>query len=325
MKNACIVGYGAVGPVHAYALSQTENANVYAVCDIDKKRAKKCSDEYNCKMYYDFDKMLEDENIDVVHICTPHYLHKDMVVKSLKAGKYVVLEKPVALNKSELDEIIDFVNKNNAQNKVCVVLQNRTNNAIVKLKEIADNEKTGKLLGIIGMMNWHRDESYYKQDEWRGKKSTEGGGVMINQAVHLLDMMLFFGGKVKSINTSINHWKIKNIEVEDISQALIEFENGATGIFQATNCYVCDEPYYIDIKFENIHLRYADGMLYQITKDGCNVIAKDELVKVGKSYWGNGHCNVINSYYSYLNTGIKRFSNICDAFDTMDLLYKFYE
>ena len=124
MKNACIVGYGAIGPVHAAAVSRTPYANLYAVCDINIERAQKCSQKYGCKVYTEFRDLLSDKSIDTVHICTPHYLHKDMVIEALEAGKYVVLEKPVAINMDELNEIVEYVEKNNG------VCYNPTYNAV---------------------------------------------------------------------------------------------------------------------------------------------------------------------------------------------------
>ena len=102
MKNVCVVGYGAVGPVHAAALEKIQNAQLYAVCDINPQKLKRCSSQYGCKEFSDFDEMLLDTNIDAVHICTPHYLHKEMAVKALNAGKAVVLEKPVGISFIEL-------------------------------------------------------------------------------------------------------------------------------------------------------------------------------------------------------------------------------
>jgi len=96
-KNACVVGYGAVGPIHAKSLAKSEYANMYAICDCIPERADKGARLYGAKAIYDFDEMLTDKNIDVVHICTPHYLHKDMAIKALSAGKNIVLEKPIAM------------------------------------------------------------------------------------------------------------------------------------------------------------------------------------------------------------------------------------
>ena len=113
------------------------------------------------------------------------------------------------------DELVEFVNSKENKNKLCVMLQNRRNICIEKLKEIILNNDVGKLKGLTGSVFWKRDEAYYNQDEWRGKWSTEGGGLLINQTVHMIDMMIYFGGKVTDFKSDINHWYISNIEVED--------------------------------------------------------------------------------------------------------------
>ncbi len=323
--NICIVGYGAIGPVHANAIKKIKNVTLYAVCDINDSRARQCADEYNCIVYNDFEEMLKDCNIDVVHICTPHYLHKDMTIKALKSGKDVVLEKPVAINKNEMDELVAFVNSDENKKKLCVMLQNRRNVCIEKLKEIVLNNDLGKLKGIIGNVFWKRDEAYYNQDEWRGKWATEGGGLLINQTVHMIDMMLYFGGKVEDFKASINHWHISNIEVEDNAQVLMYFENGARGIFNASNCYVVDEPYILDLLFEKAHYRYADNCLYKIGEKGAEYITSDKSVKVGKSYWGSGHLTVISSFYDSLNGNGEHYTDINDAYDTMKLVFDIYD
>ena len=106
MKNVCIVGYGAIGPTHAAAVSKTESARLYAVCEIDPERREKCIAEHSGVVAYsDFDEMLADKMIDSVHICTPHYLHFEMAKKALAAGKQVVCEKPVTMTEEEYDEL----------------------------------------------------------------------------------------------------------------------------------------------------------------------------------------------------------------------------
>ena len=323
--NACIVGYGAIGPVHANAINQINGVTLYAVCDINNERAKKCANEYNCIIYNSFDEMLKDSSIDAVHICTPHYLHKEMTLKALKAGKDVVLEKPVAISKADMDELVEFVNSSENKNKLCVMLQNRRNVCIEKLKEIISDNDLGKLKGVTGNVFWKRDEAYYDQDEWRGKWITEGGGLLINQTVHMIDMMLYFGGKVKDFKSTINHWFVSNIEVEDNAQVLMFFENGARGIFNASNCYVTDEPYILDLLFEKAHYRYSDNCLYKIGEKGAEYITSDQSVKVGKSYWGNGHLTVISSFYDSLAGKDSHYTDINDAYNTMKMVFDIYD
>ena len=108
MKNVCIVGYGSIGPVHANALKNADQARFYAVCDVDAEKRKVCRETYGVKEYDDFDKMLQDEDIDSVHICTPHYLHFEMIKKALAAGKDVVTEKPVTITKEEYAALLEL-------------------------------------------------------------------------------------------------------------------------------------------------------------------------------------------------------------------------
>ena len=103
MKRVCIVGYGAIGPVHAEALSSIPDVNLYGICDIDKERADKGATEYNCKAFYSLESCLKDKKIDSIHICTPHFLHYEMIEKSLAVGKMVVTEKPVTMTKEEFN------------------------------------------------------------------------------------------------------------------------------------------------------------------------------------------------------------------------------
>ena len=319
MKNVCVVGYGAVGPVHAAALEKIQNAQLYAVCDINPQKLKRCSSQYGCKEFLDFDEMLLDTNIDAVHICTPHYLHKEMAVKALASGKAVVLEKPVGISLAEMEELRSF-SKEQMELPLCVMLQNRTNSCVVKLKEIINSRDLGKLQGIIANLNWHRDEAYYAQDAWRGKWQTEGGGLLINQAIHLVDLMLYFGGAIKQVKSDIHRWGISGIEVEDTANAVIRFENGAKGIFNATNCYMTDEAFHLELKYEKAHFRYADGLLYEILDGDVKVLAKDEKLKIGKSYWGCGHQTVIRNFYEG-----KKCPGIEDAYDAMKFVFDIYD
>ena len=326
MKNACIVGYGAIGPVHANAIEYTENANLYALCEINPARAKLCTDRYGCKLYEDFDEMLRDEAIDVVHICTPHYLHKDMALKALKAGKNVVLEKPVAMNREEMHELMEYADSAECKNEMCIMLQNRTNACVRKMREILlDDSSKGELKGIIATLSWCRDEEYYNQDEWRGKWATEGGGLLINQAVHLLDLMVYFGGEVDSIKSNISHWKISNIEVEDTANALIKYKSGIYGVFNATNCHSCDSPFYLELQFEKMLLRYADGALYRVCGEDIDIIERDNKAVVGKAYWGRGHEGVIDAFYATLEGNRQPYTDIHDAKEAMNLVFSMYE
>ncbi|MBR5219322.1 MAG: Gfo/Idh/MocA family oxidoreductase, partial [Clostridia bacterium] len=221
-KNVCIVGYGSIGPTHAAAIEKTENAKFYAVCDNNPKRIDFCKKQYNVKSFSDFDEMILDTNIDSVHICTPHYLHFEMIKKALKAGKTVVCEKPVTMTRAEFNELLTL----EGADRVCVSLQNRFNPCFQKLREIIEKGELGNIKAVKGIVTWYRTPDYYLADKWRGKWATEGGGVIINQAIHLLDYLCLIGGKPEAVAANIMNFDLPEIEVEDSCAAHISFKNG---------------------------------------------------------------------------------------------------
>lgn len=322
MKNGCVVGYGAIGPVHANALETAEDARLYAVCDIDGARLEKCKAEHDVAVYREFGEMLEDGEIDCVHICTPHYLHKDMAVQAMRAGKQVVLEKPAAMNAAELSELLAVQEETGA--KVCLMLQNRMNQGIQEMKALAEDPSLGRLLGVEGSLAWHRDAAYYQSAPWRGTWKYEGGGLLINQAVHLIDLLGYVGGGIHSVRAGISTRLLGDvIEVEDTAEALLMMENGIRGCFYATNAYSADKPYRVELQYENALLRYADGRLYRIGGQ-VEVLAEDAKPAIGKTYWGSGHLAVIAQFYHSLEHG-GSFLSLQDGIRTMQALFAFYE
>lgn len=320
MKRACIVGYGAVGTVHAVALQQCDAAIFYAVCDNDDSKIKKCQEKYNVCGYLDFDEMLKDKEIQVVHICTPHYLHKEMAKKVILAGKELILEKPVTMRKEELQELYEL----KTHQKIGVMLQNRTNNCLEKLHEIILQDDTlGDMKGISAFLTWERNEAYYHSASWRGKWETEGGGLLINQAIHTIDIMNWLGGGIKSVKASISTKSLNNcIEVEDTADARFEMNNGCKGIFFGTNGYSLNTPMRIEVSFKEVTFRYADNKLYRIDKQGVEILAEDKKVEIGKQYWGSGHFNVINAFYQDREG---KYPTLEDAKQTMQVLFAMYE
>ena len=324
MKNACVVGYGAIGPVHAEALAACENANLYAVCDIDAARLQTCIDTYGIIGYNDFAQMLKDPKVEVVHICTPHYLHKEMAVKALLAGKDAVLEKPAAIDSAELAELRRAYAASGR--KLCLMLQNRTNESIALLKHLIETDASlGNLTGIAAFMTWYRDEAYYNSAAWRGTWKYEGGGALINQAVHLIDLVAYLGGGIEKVRGSISTKLLDGcIEVEDTADALFHLKNGIRACFYAANTYTQNAPFHLELDFENARLRYADNRLYKITADAAKVLAADDIHAPGKIYWGSGHQNVINHFYHALEHG-GAYIDFNDGLNTMEALFAVYE
>jgi predicted dehydrogenase len=312
--NAVVVGFGGIGHVHAKALSEIKSVNLYGICDIDKERSESGAEEYGARAFFDYDECLKDENIEYVHICTPHYLHFEMIKKALDAGKKVVVEKPAVMKKEELQALYDGYDVK----KIFPIVQNRAQRCIKELvKRTADEKACGKLLGVKGIVTWSRDKDYYTQDDWHGTMAKEGGGVLINQAIHALDLMVFFGGKAKEVSAAMGNFSLKDvIEVEDTLTAFIRFENGAKGVFFATNAYSKNSPVEIELHYEKVSFSYRNNKLYENGEYVCS----DSDEWIGKKYWGNGHTITLHDLY-------ENGSKMCldDVKNTLDVVFAAYE
>ncbi len=304
MLKACVIGCGAVGPVHMEALASVKHAELYAVCDIRPERADQKAEHYQVKAYYSIEDVLADADIDVIHIATPHYLHVDMAVAALVAGKHVVMEKPVAISREDLSRLCEA--EAASDKKLCITLQNRYFNCIVALRELVQKEENGKLLGITGMITWDRGKPYYAQDSWRGHWNTEGGSLMCNQAIHLIDLMHVFAGPAEKVYATFSNKRLQGIiETEDSAEALIDFKSGTRGVFFGANTYTGSKPVQLELDFENVRYRYADQRLYVIKPDDgtVEIVAQDSNEAPGKLVWGNGHTRVISEFYTALSEG----------------------
>lgn len=313
MKNVCIVGYGAIGPVHAAVFKNIKTAQLYAVCDIDRKRTEICNKKYGVKIYNDFEDMLKDDNIDSVHICTPHYLHYDMIRRALECEKDVVAEKPVTMTREQFDSLLNI----KGSEKVCLILQNRFNPCVQKLGEITQSKELGDIKAIKGIVTWHRAKEYYKSASWRGRWDTEGGGVLINQAVHTLDLLVYLAGDIDCLKANMFNYSLENeIETEDTFTAYLSFKSGVKGLFFATNAYPVNTAPEIEIVYEKGTARYSYGKL---AVDGV-IAAEDTKPEIGKDYWGTGHSGLLKNYYDK-----DVFFSPHNAKNTMYTLFAMYE
>lgn len=314
MKKACIVGYGAIGPIHAMALEKTAQGRLYGVCDIDPARRRACRERYGAAEYEDFDTMLRDEEIQSVHICTPHYLHYEMIKKALEAGKDVVAEKPLVRTRQEWEALQRLP----GAERICVVLQNRLNPCVQRMRELVRDGELGAVKAVRGILTWNRDRAYYESAHWRGRWDTEGGGLLINQAVHTLDFFSYVVGDVLSVRADMcNHTLEGVIEVEDTLVAHLELgEERVRGVFFATNGYAENSSPFFEISFEKGTARYMDQKLWI---NGV-LAAEDVPAAAGKDYWGSGHERLIQRFY---DEGF-HFS-VKDAANTMETMFAIYE
>ncbi len=228
--NFAIVGCGFIAKKHAKAIKETNDANLIAVSDKIPEAMEFYIKEYGVTPYTEIEEMLKDERIDIVCVCTPSGLHAPLAVKIANAGKHIILEKPIAMTLEDTDRIITECKNNNV--KLSVVHPNRFRPVVQELRQILDGDLLGKISHANATVNWNRNQDYYDQAPWRGTKEHDGG-VLMNQAIHNLDLLLWFMGKPEQIY-SMEATRLRNIEAEDVSMGLIRFESGALATVEAS-------------------------------------------------------------------------------------------
>lgn len=326
--GAAIVGCGTIFPVHAGAVSRMETASLKLVVDTDRSKAEQAAAEYNCAAAADYRAILEREDIQIVHLCTPHHLHAEMAEALLQAGKHVLCEKPLAHNLQAAERLLKTAQDTPAQ--LGIVFQNRYNAASQKIREVIDSGALGKLLGMKGIVTWHRGRDYYAGSAWRGRWETEGGGVLINQAIHTLDLLQWFGGAIASVQGSVTADALADtIEVEDTAHAGIAFKNGAWAIFYATNAFVANSPVELELVFETGALHQRDNRLY-LKQNGAETrldepaSGQNANIVPGKAYWGSSHELLIADFYDHVREGRKFGIDGTEGIKTLRMISELY-
>lgn len=231
--RTALVGCGKVGHFHAKAFKKLEQSDFVAVCDQNIERAREFAKQYGVKAYDNVETMIAESKVEMLSVCTPHPIHARIAVPAAKMGCHVLIEKPLSSNLADCDEILSAAKLGNA--KVGTVCQRRFYRPCLRMKQAIDDGKIGRpIIGTVTMLGW-RDKAYYESDPWRGTWAGEGGGVLVNQAPHQLDLLLWYMGEIDEI---YGVWKNLNhpyIEVEDTAAVIIKFKNGGIGNILVSN------------------------------------------------------------------------------------------
>lgn len=229
-----VLGLG-MGAYHAQAISETKGAKLVAVCDWDEDRLNPVAEKFGVKGYPNYADMLADPEVEVVSIATESGTHADRAMEAAAAGKHLLVEKPVDVKVDKIDALIAAVKK--AKVKAAAVFQSRTLPLNRRIKEAIDGGTLGKLIGVHATVPWYREQSYYEgpHGKWKGTWALDGGGSLANQGVHTVDLMQWFGGRVKSVCGAFGVFA-HNIEAEDATVGLLKFVNGALGTIYTTTC-----------------------------------------------------------------------------------------
>lgn len=233
--NYAVIGCGRISPNHIAAAIEN-NLNIVALCDLDEAKVIQAKKEFNLnddvKVYTNYEEMLQQEELQLIGICTESGNHGEIALKCIEANVNLIIEKPIALSLEEADEIIKRAKEKNV--KVSACHQNRFNKSVQKVREAVEAGRFGKMLHGTAHIRWNRGEDYYKQAPWRGTWEQDGGALM-NQCIHNIDLLRWMMGddiiEVVGMTDNLNH---DFIDAEDLGLALVKFANGSYGIIEGT-------------------------------------------------------------------------------------------
>ena len=254
-----VIGCGKIGHFHAQCYQQIPNSEFVAACNWNIGRAQEFAEKYGVKAFDSVEQMVKETGVEAVSICTPHPNHAKMAVEAAKLGVHVAIEKPLASTLADCDAIMEAVKEAGVVGSM--VCQRRFYRPVQRIaKAIADGKIGNPILGSVNVLGW-RDMNYYRSDHWRGTWKGEGGGVLVNQSVHQLDLLLSFMGEIDSLYgmwDTLNH---PELEVDDTAVAVIRFKNGALGTISVSNS---QNP----ALFGNVRVHGSNGASVGVQTDG---------------------------------------------------------
>ena len=280
MLGVGVIGCGAISKLHVDSYLEMDNVVLKAVSDVNSERAKKVGYAHNIDCYESFEELLTRDDIDLVSICTPSGLHKDIVIAAAEAKKHIIVEKPIDVTLEKIDAMIAACRHNDV--KLACIFNNRYREGNIFIKKAIEADRFGKIINANALIRWYREPDYYLGSNWRGTWALDGGGALMNQSIHYIDLLIWLAGGVQSVFAYTGTLLHKTIETEDTAVASLRFKNGALGsIIAATSIYpgfAAD----IQITGERGSVSISDGVInYWLFND------KDSMDEEANEYMSN--------------------------------------
>lgn len=298
--RVAMVGCGRISEVYKAVFKQlSEIVEVAYAIDVNENKAKEFAKEFEgCLAVTDYTECFGG-NVDVMHIATPHYLHPIIAIDAMKHKINVLTEKPMAITLKEADEMIRVSREEGV--KLGVIFQTRYVKGCMEIKKLIEEGKLGKIIAARSYLSWKRDDSYYLESDWKGTWDKEGGGVLIDQAIHSIDRVQWLiGSDVEWIEGSISNRVHKIVDVEDVAEAFIKFKNGCLYHLYACNCFSYDAPIEIEVVGEKGKAGLKQDLAW-INIDGeepYEITDGYDGLTVGPNYWGCSHITQLKDYYN---------------------------
>ncbi|AGZ41646.1 Gfo/Idh/MocA family protein [Actinoplanes friuliensis] len=299
MTRAALIGCGDVSVVHLEAIAELPGVELAGVCDTDPGRARAASERYGVPAFTDHHELLTAVRPEVVHVTTPHHQHVDVAIDCLDAGAGILVEKPVAHTVEEADRLV-AATRSRPELRAGICLQNRYNTTSRAAHDLLASGELGTVLGASATVLWHREAAYYAARPWRGQVRNSGGGVLINQAIHTLDLLQWLLGDVVGVRGHSGRYLLKDIDVEDTAHAVLEHAGGARSTFFATVTHVTDSPVTIEIVTERAVLLIRGDLTVTYADGRVETVAERPPGSGGRAYWGASHELLIADFYRTL-------------------------
>lgn len=324
MLNAAVVGCGDVAEVHFAAIIDQEDATLVAVCDRDPERLRIAAERFGVPGYPDVTALLDAEQVDVVHVCTPHNEHVSVASRVLQRGVHVLLEKPLAESTAAGEQLISVASSSAAALGVC--FQNRYNPTSVALKAALDSGAYGAPVGARAQVMWTRTADYYRARPWRGTREGSGGGVLMNQAIHTIDLVQWLLGDVRAVHGDTATLLFGDtIEVEDTATGVFEHASGIRTNFYATLTHFEHAPVFVEITCEQAVLVLNGDLIVRFPDGREQLLAERDRISTARTYWGASHERLIGDFYRTIRSGEAFWIDGAEAAKSLTIAQAFYE
>ncbi len=309
--RVAVIGCGRISVMYFPHLISSPTATLVACCDIKSDRAHAAAEKYSATPYTDYREMIEKEDLDAVYLCLPHYLHIPVSIYAFEHGVNVLSEKPMSIDLESAELAVKRAKELNV--KYGVIFQCRYNTPSRLVKKAVESGRLGRIITARSILTWSRDDTYYSESDWKGTWDKEGGGVIIDQAIHSIDLVNWIiDSEPETVMCSMWNRNHKTVFVEDTAEGLITYKNGVRYAFYAMNNYAQDEPIEIRLACENgnVIFGYEDAHIYY--NDGAHEEAHQNdgtsSNEGAKIYWGNAH-----------SIQIEQFNRACLGLEELDI------
>ncbi|GAA1837807.1 Gfo/Idh/MocA family protein [Microlunatus capsulatus] len=299
MPTAAVIGCGDVSVVHLDALASLPDVELVGVVEPDAGRREAAAQKYGVPGFADPAALLAQVRPDVVHVTTPHHTHVEVALAALAEGVHVVLEKPVASTLADGERLAVAAEAGGA--KIAVCFQNRYNAAVRALQERLASGELGAVRGAAATVVWHRDASYYENRPWRSTWAGSGGGLLMNQAIHTVDLVQWLMGDVTRVEGHASTRALADaIEVEDTAEIALQHASGARSVFYATLAHAANAPVTLDVVTEGATLSLRGDLTIAHADGRTETVQERTAASGGRSYWGVSHELLLADFYARL-------------------------